>query len=197
MMRSVSSQRPQLAPIFRSDTQLQIMGLTYLEPDHHFAVPDLVRALRRPQPTVAREIDRLVRAGLLETELSRGRRSVWAAANSPVFPELQSLLLKTVGPKPVLEEELTGLAGVERAMIYGSWARRFAGEPGPVPTDIDLLVLGDADVAGVRARADQASLRLGRDVDATVLSLREWDEAQSGFVRELRSGALTELAIPA
>ncbi len=97
-MRCVSSSRPQLAPIFRSETQLQIMALVYLEPDRHFAVPEVVATLRAPQPTVAREIDRLVAAGLLETELVRGRRSVWASADSPLFPELHSLLLKTVGP---------------------------------------------------------------------------------------------------
>lgn len=65
---------------------------------------------------------------------------MWAATGSPIFGELQSLLLKTVGPKWVLEEELAGLPGVREAMIYGSWARRYAGEARPFPADIDLLI---------------------------------------------------------
>lgn len=194
-MQSVSSQRPQLAPIFRSATQLQIMAVVYLEPERHFAVPEIVAAVGRPQPTVAREVDRLVATGLLETELIRGRRFIWAAADSPIFAELQSLLLKTMGPKPVLEEELLGLAGVQRAVIYGSWARRFAGESGSVPADIDLLVIGAVDIDDVRARAERASIRLRRDVNATVLSAQEWDEEQSGFVQELHGAPLIELSI--
>jgi DNA-binding MarR family transcriptional regulator len=194
-MHCVSSSRPQLAPIFRSETQLQIMALVYLEPERHFAVADVVTSLDASQATVAREVDRLVAAGLLETELVRGRRSVWAASDSPIFFELHSLLLKTVGPKPVIEEELAGLAGVLSAMIYGSWARRFAGESGPVPADIDLLLVGDIDVPNARASAERASERLGRDVNVTVVSRLEWESAETGFLRELHGGALVELAV--
>lgn len=194
-MRCVSSSRPPLAPIFRSATQLEIMALTYLEPERRFAIPEIVAALNRPQPTVAREVDRLAEAGLLETELVRGRRSVWAAVDSPIFEELQSLLLKTLGPKAVLENELEGLPAVRHAMIYGSWARRFAGESGPIPADIDLLVVGGVDVGEVRVRAERASARLHRDVNATVLSEQEWDNGQSGFVRQLHGAPLIELAV--
>ena len=82
------------------------------------------------------------RGGLLETELRSGRRSVWAATTSPIFDELRSILLKTVGPKAVLEQQLARSRGLERALIYGSWARRYHGEPGPFPQDIDLMVIG-------------------------------------------------------
>jgi hypothetical protein len=79
-------------------------------------------------------------------------------------------------------------------MIYGSWARRFAGESGPVPADIDVLLVGDIDVPNARASAERASERLGRDVNVTVVSRLEWESAETGFLRELHGGALVELA---
>jgi hypothetical protein len=39
-MRCVSTAPPRLAPIFRSDTQLQILGATYLEPERHFTISE-------------------------------------------------------------------------------------------------------------------------------------------------------------
>ncbi len=42
-------------------------------------------------------------------------------------------------------------------MIYGSWARRYAGEPGAAPADIDLMVIGVPDVRDIQQRADRAS----------------------------------------
>ena len=78
-------------------------------------------------------------------------------------------------------------------MIYGSWARRYAGEVGPEPADIDLLVIGVPDVQEVRRRAEDASKELGRDVNVTVLTYEEWDDAASGFVRQLRSSPFVEL----
>ena len=192
-MRCVSTVRPRLAPIFRSDTQLQILGATYLEPERHFTIPELVERSRRPQPTVAREVERLTEAGLLESELRSGRRTVWAAAGSPIFGELRSILLKTIGPKAVLEERFAGLHGVDQAMIYGSWARRYRGEAGPLPHDVDLLIIGAGSVGEVRAEADIATRTLGRDVNVTVLTPAEWDAAESGFIAHVKDGPLVEL----
>lgn len=192
-MRCVSTAPPRLMPIFRSDTQLQILGATYLEPERRFTIPELIARSHRPQPTVAREVDRLVEAGLLESELRSGRRTVWAAATSSIFDELRSILLKTIGPKAVLEQQYQGVDGVDSAMIYGSWARRYDGEAGPLPQDIDLMVVGTADVNAVRSKADLASRVLGRDVNVTVLSPAEWDAAGSGFIAHLKDGPLVEL----
>jgi predicted nucleotidyltransferase len=91
---------------------------------------------------------------------------------------LHSILLKTIGPKAVLETQLRGLPGLDRALIYGSWARRYHGEPGPLPQDVDLMVIGTADVAEIRAEADSATRKLGRDVNVTVLTPDEWDKSR-------------------
>jgi len=194
-MRCVSTAPPRLAPIFRSDTQLQVLGATYLEPERHFTIPELVERSCRPQPTVAREVDRLTEAGLLQSELRGGRRSVWANTTFPIFDELHSILLKTIGPKAVLEQQLRGLGGVDQALIYGSWARRYHGEPGPLPQDVDLMVIGHADVGEVRSEADVASRRLGRDVNVTVLTPEEWERGGTGFLTHLKSQPLVPLGL--
>ncbi len=191
----MSTAPPRLAPIFRSDTQLQVLGATYLEPERHFTIPELVERSCRPQPTVAREVDRLTEAGLLQSELRGGRRSVWANTTFPIFDELHSILLKTIGPKAVLEQQLRGLGGVDQALIYGSWARRYHGEPGPLPQDVDLMVIGHADVGEVRSEADVASRRLGRDVNVTVLTPEEWERGGTGFLTHLKSQPLVPLGL--
>ena len=192
-MRCVSTAPPRLAPIFRSDTQLHILGATYLDPERHFTIPELVKRSNRPQPTVAREVDRLTEAGLLHSELRSGRRTVWAATTSPIFDELHSILLKTIGPKAVIEQQLRNVDGVDQALIYGSWTRRYRGEPGPLPQDVDLLVIGNVEVAAVRSEADAASRRLDRDVNVTVLSPEEWDDGGTGFLTHLKTQPLVAL----
>ena len=104
-------------------------------------------------------------------------------------------MLKTVGPKPVLEDALQQVPGIARAAIYGSWARRYRGEEGPEPQDIDLLVVGKPDVDLLRAVVDKAADTLGRDVNATVLTPREWASGKSGFVTQLHQDALVDLDI--
>ncbi|HEX3515320.1 MAG TPA: hypothetical protein VHT26_15095 [Trebonia sp.] len=76
---------------------------------------------------------------------------------------------------PVLTDLLSGIAGVEQAYIYGSWAARYLGEPGPVPPDVDVLVVGPADEDALCDVAREAEDRLGREVKITAISQQYWD----------------------
>ena len=183
----MSSAPPRLAPIFRSDTQLQILGATYLEPERHFTIPELVDRSSRPQPTVAREVDRLAEAGLLQTELRSGRRTVWANTTSPIFDELHSILLKTIGPKAVLETQLRGLPGLDRALIYGSWAERYHGTPGLPPHDVDVLVVGAVDRTDVYDAADRAQHRLGMQVNPVIRTPEQWAGDADSLVVQIKA----------
>ncbi len=58
--------------------------------------------------------------------------------------------MHTVGLLGRLGDRLSEIDGVEEAFVFGSWAARDAGEPGPAPRDIDVLVLGDAALRAVR-----------------------------------------------
>lgn len=87
------------------------------------------------------------------------------------------------------------MRGVDRALTYGLWARRYHGVPGPRPQDVDLMVIGTGDVAEIRAEVDIASRRLGRDVDVSVLTPEEWDASESGSVTHLRSEPSLELSL--
>jgi predicted nucleotidyltransferase len=65
--------------------------------------------------------------------------------DSALSRPLTDLLTVTYGPLPVLTEELRTVPGIAKAYLYGSWAARYSGEPGPPPNDVDVLVVGDAD----------------------------------------------------
>jgi len=60
------------------------------------------------------------------------------------------MLAQTVGIPGRLGAALSGLAGMEEAFVFGSWAARYLGEPGPAPKDIDVLVVGEAPLRSVR-----------------------------------------------
>lgn len=65
----------------------------------------------------------------------------------------------------MLTDLLAGSAGVSAAFICGSWAARYGGEPGPVPHDIDVLVVGTVDRDDLEEIARAAQEKLGRPVD--------------------------------
>ncbi len=189
----VTERRPALLPLLRSENQLRLLAALLLASERTWTITELARATGVPQPSVSREVARLRDAGILRVGGSRNNRQVSADVDSAIFPELQSLLLKTVGPKPVLETLLSGLRGIESAFIYGSWARRYEGETGAPPGDIDLLVVGTPEVDAVYDVAEKASAQFGREVNPTVLTRHEWDASNEGFIEQLRRSPLVSL----
>ncbi len=67
IVRQMRTAPPALAPIFRSDLQARIL-LHLLTGDAGVTAADLARTLEAPEPTVSREVRRLLAAGLLRGE---------------------------------------------------------------------------------------------------------------------------------
>jgi predicted nucleotidyltransferase len=110
------------------------------------------------------------------------------------YPELRGLLLKTIGPAPVLARELARLEAVDEAFIFGSWAARYHGEPGPAPHDIDLIVIGEPNLDALYAACRRAEAAIRVDVNPVVRSRAEWRRRGSGFLPDVRNGPLVRVA---
>lgn len=192
-IQDVTRQAPPLLPILRSDAQARVLAALLLEPEQTWTVSALAERADVSQPTATREVKRLERAGLVRVAGNRSARSIAVDTGSPYFPELSSLILKAFGPVQVVADELHGLDGVEEAWLFGSWARRYRGEVGAAPVDIDLLVVGRPDMADLAAATTRAGSTLGRPVGVTVLSREEWTGAVTGFVRAVRDGARVQI----
>lgn len=146
-------------------TRRRVLGWLLGHPNEAFYLRQLVRQAGVGQGAVQRELDLLTRAGLLRRTVQG--RQVYFQANreSPIFPELQALFLKTAGVADVLREALEPVAArVLVAFVFGSAAR---GEL-RADSDIDLLVVGDVRFESVVTALAEAQKRLGRDVNPTV-----------------------------
>ena len=137
--------------------------------DVEHSLTALAERLGLPYPSVHREIERAEQAGLVVSRRLGNLRLVRANPDSPYYPGLTDVLLKAFGPPVVLGAELAGVAGIDDAAIFGSWAARYHEHPGPRPVgDIDLLVLGEPDRDSLYEAVARASARLGREVQVTI-----------------------------
>jgi predicted nucleotidyltransferase len=144
------------------------------------------------------ETDRLVTAGLVR-EARRGQaRLIRAETSGPVSRPLTDLLAVTYGPLPILSDLLSGVAGVDQAYIYGSSAARYLGEPGPVPHDVDVLIVGTADEDELCDIAREAEGRLGREVNVSAMTPQYWEapDPADTFLRHVRERPLVRLELP-
>jgi DNA-binding transcriptional ArsR family regulator len=177
---------PPLLPIFRSQLQGELLAVVLLSGQER-SVSELAAILRAPVPTVAREVARLEEAGLLASRRVGTARLVRANSASPLIDPLTELVLRAFGPATVLAREFSDLDGIERVDIFGSWAARYRGEPGPPPGDIDVLVVGTPDPDALHDAAGRAEQTLGRDVNTVVVSVDHWNKAEDPFLQQIHA----------
>lgn len=177
-----------LLPIFRSDTQFRILGELFTAPrEATFSVGEMTSRAGVSQASASRELDRLEQAGLVLSERRGNQRLVRANERSPVADDLRSLLTKLYGAPARIRSALASLDGIAEAYLFGSYARRLTGEPGTVPNDIDLLVLGDVAIDDVWTVAAELSRELRIEVNPVVRSSTEWEDDRSGFATDVKS----------
>lgn len=191
------AEAPALLPVFRSPLQGEVLALVLGDPDMEWTVEDLAERTGHPYQTVANEIRRLQAADLVIARSIGRSKLLRANASSPYFRPLAQLALMAFGAPLVVEEEFMPLDGIERIFIFGSWAARFAGESGPAPRDVDVLLVGHPDRDAAYEATRRAERRLGREVNVVIRGREDWDSASDGFARQLRSSPLLEIPLHA
>jgi DNA-binding transcriptional ArsR family regulator len=186
---------PSLTPLLRSDAQGELLALVLLHPEQEFTLSDIARRVGVSLPTVHAEINRLAVAGLVTDRRVGQARLVRGCTDHVLYRPLAELLELTYGPMAVLPDVLAGVPDVQEAYVYGSWAARRQGEPGPPPRDIDVVVIGRPTRDALTVAGAEAGRRLHREVNITRITPQVWGARQDPFVRTLTSRPLVALTL--
>ncbi|WP_203989386.1 MarR family transcriptional regulator [Sphaerisporangium rufum] len=187
---------PDLMPIFRSRLQADLLARLYLVPEEEFSISELAAMCGHPVSSAQREVDRLIGAGLLRERKVGRARLIRAETETAAFRPLAGLLAVAFGAPAIIAEEFAGVRDVHQIMIFGSWAARHHGEPGPQPNDIDLLVLGSPRRGDVYDAAGRAEQRLGISVNAVIRSVTVWESGADGLIRQIKGSPVVEIEHP-
>lgn len=184
---------PAAAPIFRSEQQMRILAALFERRGVELSVSELATAAGVAIGTASREVERLEAHGLV-TSRNVGRSRFVSANWELVWADaLATILAHSAGLPARLADSLRRVRGVRAAFIYGSWAARHAGEVGPPPHDIDVLVVGDVRAEELRRAFRSLERDLSIEVNPVVVTEHEWAGSESPFLDELRSRPMFEL----
>lgn len=186
---------PPLLPILRSQVAGELLALLYLHPDTEYSLTEVANALHSSVQSVQHEASRLTEAGLIQDRRRGNLRLIRSGPESLLTRPLTELLAATYGPLPVLQELLNTTPGIESAYIYGSWAARYCGEPGPIPADIDVLIVGKPTLDDLDEVAEQAQGKLHRPVNIRRVGSDTWNSPKPAdpFLESVRSRPLVQI----
>ena len=170
-----------------SPTRQAILTALFLRPEKEWYLTELASALGTGPSSLQREVDALVRVGILERRVDGRRSYLRAGRDSPIFPELRGLIEKTSGIVPLLLAAVGGARGLKAAFIYGSLAR---GEE-TAGSDVDLMVIGSVSSMNLSVKLRSVERVLGRQINPTVFSLDEFADRlaqKNHFLRTVMRG---------
>ena len=164
--------RESLSSALFSKVRQRVLALIFGQPDSSFYTSEIVRSVRSGTGAVERELARLERSGLVDVERVGNQKHYRANRKSPIFDELYSLVLKTVGLTEPLKRALEPYTDrVKVAFVYGSVAKK----TDTARSDVDLMVLGeDLAYSDVFASLQEAERILKRPINPTLLSVADW-----------------------
>jgi DNA-binding transcriptional ArsR family regulator len=183
-----------LLPIFRSQAQYRLMGELFTNPGCEVTIGELAKRIDASHATSSREVARLAESGLLSVRDEGRRRLVQANTSSTVFGPLRDLLGKVYGVPAVIAEEFA--QEDDDIYIFGSFAARWLGHQGPVPNDVDVLVVGDLEPGSAWEAAARAGKRLGIEVNVVARTRAEWQQDSTGFASQIRTQPRIHVAGP-
>jgi DNA-binding transcriptional ArsR family regulator len=157
-------------------TRQGILAATLLQPEKAWYVSELARRMGVPSSSLQRELRDLAEAGILKTH-RQGRMSYYQAnVDSPLFPDLRGLLLKTAGLLDVLADALKPVASqVVAAFVYGSMAS--GGEQND--SDVDVMIVGTVRAPDLALSLRRARGLLGRQINPTTYTPAEFYEKRT------------------
>lgn len=184
---------PTLLPLLRSRSQGDILAVIMLDPQRERSLTEIAGESGTSVSTVVREVARLEEGGFVATMRRGNTRLVRAVTDSVVYKPLADLLAVTFGPAAVLRTALAEVPGIERSFIYGSWAARYAQRSGPVPDDIDLLVIGNPDRHVLADAVAEAETMLRREVSVRRVTAAAWSRDDGSFKQTVLSRPVVDV----
>jgi predicted nucleotidyltransferase len=163
-----------LQALFSSRVRVRLLTLFFLNPETRFHARALAQQIGAQYSAVWKELKRLEQAGVLLSESSPTSKSYYVNPRLAILPELRSIILKTVGAGDILRRGLEGSGQIQAAFVYGSFA---AGDADP-QSDLDVMLIGEVDLARLAPLIARLEKSLGRAVNYTVYSPAEWRAKQ-------------------
>jgi predicted nucleotidyltransferase len=159
----------------RSKARQRLLAYYFTNPAARLHLRDLAGRLDIDPSNLSKELYRLVREGVFRAEVNGRQKYFQLNLKYPLFAEVRSIVAKTIGAVPQIEQSLKKVAGIEEAYLYGSFARNQQ----DAVSDIDVLLIGNpaGDVLSVAMR--KLERELGRDINYTVLTRKEFASRRS------------------
>lgn len=161
--------------LITSKMRVRILMRLFLNSQQQVYTRALAEEFKAPVSQVSDELKQLQAAGLLQA--TRNGRRIFFRANSghPLYPELHSMVLKSLGMDSIVESVITRLGNLECAFLVDDYAE------GKDSGLVDLVLVGDIDRRNLDDLVQKAERYVKRKIRTLVISRQEYQNLERTF----------------
>ncbi len=158
-----------LSGLIASKTRIKLLIRLFFNPQAKSYLRELAKEFDVSTNSVREELNQLTKTDLLKSE--KNGRQVYYMANTKhtLFPELKSMVSKTIGIDQVIDSIVTRLGDLERAYLIDDYAE------GKDTGIIDLLLVGDIDEYHLNDLSRKTERYIKRKIRSLVLGKDEFE----------------------
>jgi predicted nucleotidyltransferase/predicted transcriptional regulator len=160
-----------LAELLSSRARAEIFRLLLSGTGEELHVREIERRSGLNDSTLRQELRKLVRLDLVQSRKDSNRVYYRAKTESPLYPEIRNLVLKTSGLADALKSALEDKR-IRVAFVFGSIAR---GEE-KAGSDVDLMVIGRLGLRDLSRLLSGIEKKIGREVNPHILREEEFQK---------------------
>lgn len=166
-----------LTELFTSKTRIKVLLKLFLNPKVSCYLRELSKEFDVTPSAIKDELDSLSQAGYLDKE-QQGRSTYYKAnVGHPFFPEIHSIVRKTLGIDKIVDQILTKLGRFDRVYILDDYAE------GRDSGIIDVLIVGDVDSAKLDKLCRAVEAKISRKIRPLVIGPVEFDASRDVYLR--------------
>lgn len=160
-----------LIDLLISKVRVKILELFLSNPESNYHVRDIVRRVDEEINAVRRELARLEKIGFLASEWRANRRFYSVKKDFIFYPELLSIINKTVGLGGAIIGNKNKLGKIKFAMLSGTFVR---GKPYS-QSDVDLFIVGSIVLPELGSLVREEEARRDREINFTPMTEEEFN----------------------
>jgi len=138
-------------------------------------INEMARRFDVDSGNLTRKLEELQKDGLFKSEFKGMERYFRLNRDFPLYKEYKGIVLKSLGIEETLRKELENIPGLERAVLFGS----YASDQMDQHSDIDLLLVGDHSVLEVSKALATLQKTIDRPINCLQLGTREFQKMKN------------------
>lgn len=163
-----------LTEILTSDTRAQLFGLLFSGAGKEYYLREIERITGKAIRSIQQEVKHLTDIDLIQSRRDGNRIYYKANKQHPLYPDLISIVEKTVGVFAQLKERLIDNR-IECAFVFGS----FALDKENSESDIDIIVIGNLGMRALTKLLSGLQEKIGREINPHIYSAEEFKQKVS------------------